>query len=222
VRASCLKLVRYLTPSSGQTAFSEYAWKLFVALNWPAMPGMREVPDCNADFGAPAPSVWETYKTTDELFLPDARDPGPWNTGWDTTRTLTKTLRFVAKAPAELPVEAAIHQAVGGWLTDQKANPTYYQIAVDERSYTYVRDNGYYNAQVVNGARQVEFPNDALEIKASWRIMEGADEGRYHTVQADVMIFDDDGNPTGRYEEKTIGLVGLHIVYKPAGFPQWI
>ena len=79
----------------------------------------------------------------------------------------TTSPRFVAKAPAELPVEAAIHQAVGGCLTDQKANPTYYQIAVDERSYTYVRDNGYYNAQVVNGARQVEFPNDALEIKAS-------------------------------------------------------
>lgn len=209
-------------PSSGQDAFSEYAWELFVALNWPAATGMRGVPDCNAAFGSPGPSVWESYKTTDELFLPDARDPGPWNTGWDAIRGLTQTLRFVAKAPAELPVEEAIHQAVGGWLTDQKANPTYYQIAVDEVSYTYVRDNRYYNADVVSKASRVSFPNDALEIKASWRIMEGVDESRYHTVQAEVMTFDDDGNPTGIYQEKTIGLVGLHIVYKPAGFPQWI
>lgn len=214
----CRLPVQTPAPSSNQAAFSEYAWRLFVALNWPAVPGQRGVPNCKAGFGSGAPSVWETYKTTEKLFLPHAAAPGPWNTGWDAIRSLT----FTAKAPRELPVEESIRQAVGGWLIDRQANPTYYQIAVNEVSYNYVRDHKYYNANVVNQAKQVQFPDVAMEIKASWRIMENEDESRYHTAQARVMTFDDNGNPTGVYAEKTVGLVGLHIVYKPAGFPQWI
>ena len=44
---------------------------------------------------------------------------------------------------------------------------------------------------------------------------------RYHTVAAQVMTFDANGQPTGQYKSATVGLVGLHIVYKAPGFPQW-
>ncbi len=206
-------------PTADQAAFSDYAWQLFVALNWPAKTGARGVPDCTAAFGKAGPVVWETYKTTTQLFLAGAADPGPWNS---TAAAATRTLKFHSKAPDEIKLPPSIRQAVGGWLIDRKSNPTYYDIAVNQTSYDYVRAKHYYDAKVLNSAQQVDFPAGSLEIKAAWRILDGDDVTRFHTVQASVMVFDAQGNPTDRYVSKTVGLVGLHIVYKPAGVPQWI
>lgn len=206
------------SPQGDQAAFSDYAWRLFVALNWPAQPGVRGVPDRRAPFGAPGLTVWQSFKTSGQLFLPNAQDPGPWNSG----AIVAPFLRFHSKAPSELPLPPSIRQAVGGWLIDTQSNPTYYEIAVNQLSYDYVRSNRYYDASVLNQATSVQFPDGALEIKASWRIMQGVDPTRYRTLVTQVMTFDASGQPTGRYETKTVGLVGLHIVYKPAGFPQWI
>lgn len=204
--------------NSGQAGFSEYAWQLFVALNWPVTAGQRGVPDCSRPFAAPGSTVWESFKTTQQLFLPGAKDPGPWDSG----NNQVKYLIFDSKADSSLPLSDSIRQAVGGWLIDQHLNPTYYEIAVNETSYNYVLNNRYYNADVLNGASTVNFPYGSLEIKASWRIMQaGDDQSRYHTIKANVMVFDNQGNPTGQYKPAVVGLVGLHIVYKPAGFSQW-
>lgn len=203
--------------SASLTEFAEYSWDLFVAANWPVTEGDRGVPDCSQPIGAAGPTVWESYKTVEQIFLAGAKDPGPWN-----SPMTTAVLNAHAKAPHHLPLESAIQEAVGGWLIDQQSNPTYYQVAVDKTSYEYVRSHQYYNADVLNGASSVLFPNGALEVKGAWRIMENADASRYHTMAAQVMTFDGNGNPTGRYEERTVGLVGLHIVYKVSGFPQWM
>lgn len=205
-------------PEADLAAFSDYAWRLYVALNWPANSGARGVPNCDAPIGSRGPTVWETYKTTQETFLPGARPPGPWNAGLGARAPFD----FIAKAPDELPVEDAIDQAVGGWLIDQRGHPTYYQISVNQASYDYVVDNRFYNANIVNQANRVSFPDGAMEVKAAWRIMDGVDPERFLTTRARVMAFDRDGQPTGVYQDKSLGLVGLHIVHKPAGFPQWI
>ena len=206
------------SPQQDLAAFSDYAWRLFVALNWPAQAGERGVPDCAAELGG-APTVWESYKTTEQTFLPGARDPGPWNAGG----MGQPTLLYRAKAPQGLPVEESIRQAVGGWLIDQNGNPTYYQIGIDETSYDYIRTHRYYDADVVSRAQRIDFPDGSLEVKGAWRILE-ADEPaeRYHTRQAEVMTFDAEGNPTGVTKPARVGLVGFHAVYKAPGFPQWI
>lgn len=214
-------------PTDNQAAFSDYAWRLFVALNWPAQSGQRGVPNCDAAFGTPGPVVWETFKTTVQLFLPNGADPGPWNAATATasagTSPAARALTFHSKAPDALKLPPSIRQAVGGWLIDVASNPTYYDIAVNQTSYDYVRANRYYDATVVNSAQQVTFPTGALEIKAAWRILDDpAVAARFHTTQASVMTFDAHGKPTGTYVSKTVGLVGLHIVYQATGFPQWI
>ncbi len=211
------------SPTDGQAAFSDYAWRLFVALNWPAQSGTRGVPNCDAAFGSPGPVVWETFKTTEQLFLPNGTDPGPWNSTTASTPPAARALTFHSKAPDALKLPPSIRQAVGGWLIDVNSNPTYYDIAVNETSYDYVRANRYYDATIVNSAQQVTFPTGALEIKAAWRILDDpATAARFHTVQASVMTFDASGNPTGIYVSKIVGLVGFHIVYQATGFPQWI
>jgi hypothetical protein len=204
------------SPQAGFTEFAEYSWAMFVAVNWPVTAGQRGVADCSRPLGAAGPTVWESYKTVDQIFLPGAADPGPWNSGG-----LDSSLRFRAKAPQELPLEDAIAQAVGGWLIDQRGNPTYYQVAVNETSYAYVRGNRYYDADVVNRATRIDFPDGALEVKGAWRIVDGLDTLRYHTTAAQVMTFDSAGTPTGVYRPATLGLTGLHVVYRAPGFPQW-
>jgi hypothetical protein len=203
-------------PQAGFAQFSDYAWKLFIAVNWPVTAGQRGVADCARPLGSAGPTVWESYKTVDQIFLPGAADPGPWNSGGQDTE-----LHFRAKAPPELPLEPAIKQAVGGWVIDQRGNPTYYHVAVNQTGYDYVRTNTYYNADVLNRATGIAFPDGALEVKGAWRIVEGAEAARYHTMAAQVMTFDSAGNPTGRYRPATLGLTGLHVVYKAPGFPQW-
>lgn len=206
------------SPQAELAEFSDYAWRLFVALNWPAQAGERGVPDCAAPLGA-GPTVWETYKTTEQIFLPGARDPGPWDAG----AMGQPTLLYRAKAPQGLPVEESIRQAVGGWLIDQNGNPTYYQIGLDETSYDYIRGNRYYDAEVVSQAQRIDFPDGSLEVKASWRILEDGDPAeRFHARQAEVMTFDEQGRPTGVTRPALVGLVGFHAVYKAPGFPQWV
>ena len=55
----------------------EYAWRLFVALNWPADPATR-LPDTRAHLGEGRPVVWETWRSAGSVYLDHGADPGPW------------------------------------------------------------------------------------------------------------------------------------------------
>ncbi|MDZ5646028.1 hypothetical protein [Nitrospirillum sp. BR 11828] len=207
-------------PSGDAGAFATYAWQMFIALNWTPQVGDRGVPDCTKPLGgSTSGTVWQTYKTVDEIFLPNAQNPGPWNS------SLTATLfKQTAKASTAVQTSAmgTVMQPVGGWLIDQAGNPTYYEIAANRVSYDYIVANGFYNANTVNAARNIAFPEGATEIKASWRILTALDDtSRYLTLAATVETFDANGKPNGT-KAATLGLVGLHIIVKAKGYPQWI
>ena len=61
--------------------FDNFAWRAFVALNWPSLtdPLHRGVPDRAKTLGDPGPRVWETFKARYELFQvgPDGRPTAP-------------------------------------------------------------------------------------------------------------------------------------------------
>ena len=63
-------------PDANEIAvFDDYSWRAFIALNWPAKPGIRGVPDESKKIGdssGPAAKVvWETWKMDGELFQPE-------------------------------------------------------------------------------------------------------------------------------------------------------
>ena len=66
--------------------FDNFAWRAFIALNWPSLtdPAHRGVADRAKALGDPGPRVWETFKARYELFQvgPDGRPiaPQPWAT----------------------------------------------------------------------------------------------------------------------------------------------
>lgn len=204
--------------NASQDLFDQYSWQLFIAVNWPAQAGQRGDPDCSKQPGDPGYTVWQTYKTVEETFLPRGADPGPWN-----SPQLAKSLGIINIAALKNSSQVnAVDQAVGGWLIDQAGNPTYYDISANETSYNYIVANQFYNADVVSKANNINFPYGVIEVKSSWRILTPHDNAsRYLTMLARVATFDDQGQRTG-VTEAYLGLVGLHVITKVNGYPQWI
>lgn len=156
------------TPTN--SGFDCHAWQVFMGLNWPAMAGQRGVPNRNAKLGAPGTTVWETYKTLEQTYLPGAIDPGPWanpapmllgavpgdfaaRVASGEVRALARTNKISPRAIAQIArsnidpaILRSITQAGGGTLYDQQKVPVYYEISLNEDQYTYIQKNGLYNA----------------------------------------------------------------------------
>ena len=215
----CTPPTKAPAPTASQQDFDFYSWQLFVALNWPAESGQRGQANCAQPIGAKGPVVWQTYKTAEQIFLPDAKNPGAWNAGEVDTSLSTINVSVLKNTG----IVNMVDQAVGGWLIDQRGNPTYYAIYANKTSYDYIVNNNFYNADIVGKANNINFPDNATEIKASWRMLTKDDDAsRYLTMPAQVDIFDAQGQPTGKTQAATLGLVGLHIATKATGYPQWI
>ncbi|KAF2406388.1 hypothetical protein SAMN04490179_4220 [Pseudomonas antarctica] len=204
--------------TASQDQFDQYSWQLFIALNWPAQDGQRGTPNCSKQPGDSGYTVWQTYKTVSEIFLPGAANPGPWNSPL-TARSLG-IINIAALKNSSLV--NSIDQAVGGWLIDQAGNPTYYDISANQASYNYIVGNNFYNANVVSKANTINFPNGVIEVKSSWRILTARDNASHYLTQfARVARFNSQGQRMG-VGEAYLGLVGLHIITKVNGYPQWI
>jgi hypothetical protein len=141
-----------------------FAWQEFISLNWVASSAMRGQPDTSvtpAQFGEPndlRAVVWETYKESDEVFLANAADPGPWNakpkgSGSGPVVKLLGGMRseFDPEPPLDL---SDIGQASGNkilghpWLTAQSGILTLYERRMNEDEYNYVWKNKLYDADV--------------------------------------------------------------------------
>jgi hypothetical protein len=223
-------------------------WQAFVYLNWPAQAGQRGVPNPNAKFGAAGTTVWETYKTVEQTFLPNAANPGPWNqfplmavlgkglaqqVASGTVRNLTresKVSRKVlstlvrARATVSSTILDSIDQASGGVLYDLNGKPVYYEVSLNEDQYNYTVQNGLYNAttQATFGASNVI----ALPAGATSYGPTGAIE-----TKAAWKILTPAEASSGRFhtmmalvpgvtQPVTVGLVGFHIFQTLAGLSQ--
>jgi hypothetical protein len=190
----------------------EYAWRLFVALNWPADEGARAA-DSVARFGADRPVVWETWAGAGEVYLEDGADPGPWVTG-RATRPLRAERRFETFALQDL---LKVRHIVGGAmvpLTDPLMTARRLtEIRMNSGTFEYIRARELYNLEgqlrAYGEATEVSFPYGAKEIKAKWRPIAAGESSRYHTT---VVTFADG-------TKRLYGLTGLHIASKD--LPHW-
>lgn len=57
-------------PAATLQQSAEFAWQEFIALNWPALAGQRDMPDNAQYFGATSssPLVWQTFRSKVEIF----------------------------------------------------------------------------------------------------------------------------------------------------------
>jgi hypothetical protein len=197
--------------TAAEQSSDEYAWRLFVALNWPADPSSR-VADPAVKLGADRPVVWETWSSTGVVYLEGGADPGPWMRGargevaaerrFETNGFQeTQNVRHIVRgrmAPLDDPLLAARR------LTEIRLNRT---------TFEYIRARQLYSregqARAYADSRPVSFPYGAKEVKAKWRPIDASQRSRYHTTRVTFA----DGT------QRLYGLTGLHIVSKD--LPHW-
>jgi hypothetical protein len=197
--------------ASAANSPDEYAWKLFVALNWPADVA-RKTANPAANFGAEGPAVWETWKNArGEVFRPDGKDPGEWLdqqvvaarvlTDFD-TRPLQQIARDrqFGRPQLEFDPAAALRQ-----INETRLNKEAYEFVRGKTLYNLDGQNALFKA----GELTITFPLPAKEVKAQWRLITESEKSRYHWA---TMRMPD--NTTAIF-----GLTALHITTKD--LPNW-
>jgi hypothetical protein len=200
----------WVQPHDSQEAATnsdEYAWRLFVALNWPADPRTRSA-NPSASLGADQPVVWETWQNAADVFLDDGREPSPWMSG-EPQPQIANERRFETGSLKDL---ANPRHIVGGKmvpLLDPIASARRVtEIRMNELTFDYIRARQLYNLDgqllALAQRRRVYFPPGSTNIKAKWRPITEAERGRYHTL----LVTLSDGS------RRLYGLVALHIASK--------
>jgi hypothetical protein len=209
--------------------FDDFSWRSFIALVWPAQPGQRGRPDPNQRIGTVSgPLVFETLKADWEVFQPNGAAPSPtWNdfAGGNTIKVsnpcgVNVNVGFNDFVLASFSKFANLGQAGFGNLIHAlpAQNKTWvrYATAFNQIEFTQIVPNKWYLRQ--NLPATIIFSDGALDVKSAWIDMTDIPRrDRYYTRTAWLL------DPvTGTCAQKTVGLVGLHIVQKTPSRPQWI
>lgn len=208
-----------------QPAMDYLSWEVFIALNWPASPTQNGVPDTTTVVGGQevtnyypnglraSPTVWETFKDTNDIFLPNAKPPAPFSA--KTQHVLFDDTESFTSSP----------------LNDQNGRHVYYEVRMNEVEFNYIVAHKLYNSNSQKPPFVISFPpgNNAtsevgsVHVKAAWKILnlngpgQRDDPSRFYTAQALIYT---PGTPSAFLA--TVGLVGLHIAHKTATRPEWI
>jgi len=192
-----------------------YAWRLFVALNWPADLAARRA-NPGKRFSDAGPVVWETWANAHDVYLADGADPGAWALGRARLKPLAAGFRNAAEFDSP-PIQQQIRLLFPGMklqfdpLTAQgNANES----RMNRDTYEFIRAHELYNldgqkALAASGAAAIQFGKNAKEVKAQWREIGEADKPRYHWTE----IVAADGT------RRLYGLTALHIITKD--LPNW-
>lgn len=187
-----------------------YAWRLFVALNWPADSAKRAA-DPKKKLGVEGPVVWETWKNARDVFLPKGSDPGPWLAGGAPAGP-----RPIDTFDA-LPLQQQLRRRMSGGgvkFDPLSAEAADNETRLNKDTYEFVRKHELYNvdgqlAYFRSSATHLSFDVGAKETKAQWREINAADKPRYHWAE----VVKKDGSKI------IYGLTALHITTKD--LPNW-
>ena len=215
--------------AASDAAVDCYMWQTFIALNWPADAGQRGEPDRAQPFGSEGQTVWESFKSSDEVFLKNGAPPGPWNDSLAHSaklrarglrlphpelRVLSSTSKFMRNLSAREASLSEIRQADGSTLYDQAGQPVYYEVTINQTAYGYINDKQLYDAlkqRQYAQASGIVLPSGSIEVKAAWKVLTPQELAavplRFHTARAML---------PGQAGAVTVGLVGMHIFQMPS------
>lgn len=235
---------------NGITQFDDFSWRSFIALIWPAAQGQRGAPDTTkTNFPVTGPLVFETYKADWESFPPlNAPNPPPaplpWqdfagktnpcgssvDVGWGDLLLASDT-KFGNLGLAGFG-NFFVGPVISSGFAQSPSQQHYlrYQASYNQTEYNQILgDKLYLQANLGNvtfcsngatvGGQKCPAEN-SIDLKSSWIDMDGIPanlQSRYYTKRAWVL------DPiSGQCTQRTMGLLGLHIVSKTPSRPQWI
>ncbi len=208
----------------------EFAAQMFVFVNWPAVPGLRGVANSNANLGSATPTVWESWKNSTEIYLPNGATPSPWETiselpaGVTPPTTQQLQQQFGPTDSTWLHFLGENRMIDGQQIVDANTQILRYDVRCDQDHFNYVAHNpAGYELFNLDGQEQAladssftfNFPANALEVKAAWRILDSDDDdSRFWTAYG---AFYDDSQ---QLFYAKIGLTALHLISRIT--PDWI
>ena len=220
--------------------FDTFAWRAFLALNWPARlgAGLRGEPDRSKTLADPGPRVWETFKSEYELFpigadgrpaAPTAASSfdGPNPCGRDVGNR-TKTL-VSFKPYAEFNQPGLRLGEFSNPLVAQNRTYTRYEVRMNAIEYDAIAREGWSQGlNLPDAARPANLPTGSIAVKASWRLLTDADtpavRARYYVVTGANFVDVARSRAAGRIvcTKGDVALVGMHIMVKTRHRPQWL
>ncbi|MFK2890927.1 hypothetical protein [Dyella flagellata] len=234
--------------SGNQIGADCLAWQEFIYLNWRAQPGNPGNPDPTAsaaDFGLPTdlqPKVWESYESLEQVFAPQSSKMA-------SKSSASQLLQLAYTSELANIHLLSIGQAGNGkWLTSQGGDLVYYDVRLNLDEAQFIQQNQLTtfagqqacasNQQAqqkgVGGLNLPQGGNQdtdcsgnpqtyglnlgTIELKSAWVQLpvDHSLDYRYLTTQANIVP------PIGQPYTATVGLVGLHIVHKLQGGPQFV
>lgn len=220
-----------LTPTT-QPCFDIFSWQSFVALNWPANPdGSPAQGPITGNAGSPR--VWEYYKQPSEVF--NTNEHLLPFTGMYKSEEGFKGFYMFTKLSNELSstssLPASIKQATGQPLIDKNLNFALFEVHLNKDEVDYIVNDSLTTIEGQKG-KTIKFPSGsvkgstgAIEIKASWKILEPGkdDTSKFYKRMAIIYVpASQSANGKPLYLKEMVGLVGMHILHKTQNFPFWV
>ena len=213
-----------------------YAWRAFVALNWPSLtdPAHRGQPDRTKRPGDPGPRVWETFKSRYELFQtsPDGSPIAaqPWAT-YAAANPCGADVKGTEKTLASFDPFMDFNQFGSGGpaspLVAQNRTYTRYETRLNELEYSTLSDFSL-GKNLPDYDNPLLMPPGSTAVKAAWRILTAADtpdvRSRYYVVE-NANVVDVAKTLAARRvvcSKSDVALVGLHIVIRTPRRPQGV
>lgn len=238
-----------VTNQDGLPFLADFAWKDFIALNWPALEvdasgvARRGLADKNKKLGMPSANVvWGTWKAMDEQFPPNAetRPPSAWDE-YESTRSVRHP-GGLAEARVDIPNATGRTKLLsqlskiedinqGGFGLQSMARPliaqnrTYvrYEVRGNRHQYDYIRKHHLYlRAELNKATAPIPLPVQSIIVKAAWKELTSDDKTpeRFYHVPATTLNWNADGSV--KPEPKEVALVGFHIVHRTPARNNWI
>jgi len=234
----------------GTCGFMQFAWQAFLAENWPPLPVQasvttrkaRALPDTRKIIGQSGDNetVWQQFQPNWYLFEPN--DPPPLASGgesfaaWNQDAKLPAACGQLASTRGVMILSSlssfdpmpGVSQAFSSPLIDLTGYYARYDIRLSYETFNYINSNQYYLQAKQTPTTTFAFPTQspptpgAVFVKSAWKTLSAAEvnSGRFHTAQA--FMYTPASFVQTCVGPVTVGLVGLHIVQKTAGFPEFV
>lgn len=169
---------------------SRSAWEVFARISAPSA-------------SASSRATWETWIAAEDVFPPHPNKPPIWPSDGMQPKRFKVSLQDVWQAQDR--ERFALRQGLR--LTFPR-RPKDAEVRMNREAFDFiVKENLYYvEGQIARAKddRRIQFPDEAILVKARWKPIDSAQQSRYHTAKADGKLW---------------GLAALHITTKQ--LPNW-
>ncbi|MGH1343700.1 MAG: hypothetical protein ACRBN8_19240 [Nannocystales bacterium] len=172
--------------------------------------------------------VLETWMPTYGVFVGAGESPAAWGT--------VPANACSSQGDGQALVFSGITKQAGVLqpLIDQQGEKVYYGVSLNKTAYDFVTSCELYKygcgaqlgrndagVDLIQNYPNLAFPDGSAELKTAWKVMTPSEaaSGNFYTVRG--LIQPDEAKPTV-CEEKTLGLVGLHVVLKTPDHPEFV